>query len=256
MQPEKPLPGRRAGFPGGAAAPGRASVAAVAAYGFVQIASCFFHRSGAGAETAALYAMPAWKAAAAIVGGAAPALIFAAALLVANRGKDLALTHPPDFFCAFFLFGLAVAAPALSVFAIPFDLALRFLGFENAPQPLMDYFMSAGAPPVAKAAVVFCVLAIAPVAEEIAFRAVLWRGLAAWFRDLAPRRGARKAECAAAVASSALFAAMHGSAWAFVPLFAFALALCAVYRRKSLLAAIALHSGFNAGSCVLALTGA
>ena len=57
----------------------------------------------------------------------------------------------------------------------------------------------------------------------------------------------------AAVLSSLFFAALHLSVPAVLPLFAFALFLCAVWRRWGLAASFGAHAGFNAANVAFAL---
>lgn len=84
---------------------------------------------------------------------------------------------------------------------------------------------------------------VAPIAEELFFRGVAYN---AWIRERGPRF--------ALYGSAALFALIHGSVFALVPIFALGIALALVYRRTgSLPAAIAMHAGFNAISVVLTL---
>lgn len=81
-------------------------------------------------------------------------------------------------------------------------------------------------------------IVVAPVTEELLFRGAL-------FGSLRARIGSR----AAALLSSLLFAAVHGSLTALVPLFVLALVLCWVYERSgSLVAPVAVHMLNNATS--------
>ena len=84
---------------------------------------------------------------------------------------------------------------------------------------------------------------VAPIAEELFFRGVAYN---AWIRERGPRF--------ALYGSAALFALIHGSVFAFAPIFALGIALALVYRHTgSLPAAMAMHAGFNAISVVLTL---
>jgi len=86
-------------------------------------------------------------------------------------------------------------------------------------------------------------LLVAPVAEEIFFRGVVFN---AWERE----RGV----WVAVIGSALLFAAIHTSLFALVPIFALGVTLALVYRStRSLAATIALHAGFNAISVAIAL---
>lgn len=83
---------------------------------------------------------------------------------------------------------------------------------------------------------VVMVVVIAPLAEEVVFRAALLEGLAA-------RIGAWPAIIAQAV----VFAALHRSVWLLFPTFVLGLALgYLAHTRRSLWPAIALHAGYNA----------
>lgn len=78
-------------------------------------------------------------------------------------------------------------------------------------------------------------IALAPVAEEIIFRGVLYPAL----------RQQGRPQMALFV-SSLLFASIHGNVMTFLPLFAFALVLvCLVERTDGLIAAITAHAVFN-----------
>ena len=194
--------------------------------------------------------------------GAAPGGLAArlrAMLRAAPRGRGA-----PGAAVSFLLFGAFVFAPALAILSAPVGLALEALGVEPEPQFAAKLFALPGAGPATRLALALSVTVLAPVAEEVLYRAILWQGLcAALQKRLSGNADAPHGRClpglgspadAAAAALCALFfAALHASAWAFVPLAIFALALSAVYRRFSLGCAIALHAGFNAGGCALAL---
>jgi hypothetical protein len=91
--------------------------------------------------------------------------------------------------------------------------------------------------------VVLAVVILAPIAEEVFFRGVVFN---AWLRE-----GGRRW---AYIGSSALFAAIHLSLVLLVPIFLLGLALAWIYRRTgSLLAPIAMHATVNGISVALAL---
>lgn len=93
------------------------------------------------------------------------------------------------------------------------------------------------------AIVVVAVVVVAPIAEEVFFRGVAF---GAWAREYGPRR--------ALVMSALLFAAIHASLAALVPIFVLGLALAAIYwRTRNLASSITLHATFNAISVVIAL---
>lgn len=115
---------------------------------------------------------------------------------------------------------------------------LESIGFDAEPQAaeqaiaLVDPWL-----------VVVAVVILAPIAEEIFFRGVVFN---AWLRE-----GGRRW---AFLGSSALFALIHISVVALVPIFLLGLALAWVYQRTgNLLAPIAMHATVNAISVALAL---
>ena len=92
--------------------------------------------------------------------------------------------------------------------------------------------------------VVIAIVILAPIAEEVFFRGVVFN---AWLRE-----GGRRW---AYVGSAALFAAIHLSLLSFLPIFLLGLALAWVYERsgRNLLAPIAMHATVNGISVAMAL---
>ena len=91
--------------------------------------------------------------------------------------------------------------------------------------------------------VILAVVILAPIAEEIFFRGVVFNALL--------REGGRRW---AYIGSSALFAVIHVSLVALVPILLLGLALAWIYRRTgNLLAPIAMHATVNGISVALAL---
>jgi membrane protease YdiL (CAAX protease family) len=91
--------------------------------------------------------------------------------------------------------------------------------------------------------VVVAIVILAPIAEEIFFRGVVFN---AWLRE-----GGRRW---AYIGSAALFAAIHLSLLSLLPIFLLGLALAWVYERtRNLLAPIAMHATVNGISVALAL---
>ena len=87
------------------------------------------------------------------------------------------------------------------------------------------------------------IVILAPIAEELFFRGVIFNAFL--------REGGRRW---AFLGSSALFAAIHLSLVAFVPIFVLGLALAWVYdRTNNLLAPIAMHMVVNGASVIIAL---
>jgi membrane protease YdiL (CAAX protease family) len=91
--------------------------------------------------------------------------------------------------------------------------------------------------------VILAVVILAPIAEEVFFRGVVFN---AWLREDGRRW--------AFIGSSALFALIHASIVALVPIFLLGLALAWIYQRTgNLLAPIAMHAMVNGVSVALAL---
>ncbi len=92
--------------------------------------------------------------------------------------------------------------------------------------------------------IVFGVVLVAPIAEEIFFRGVVFN---AWLRE-----GGRRY---AYIGSAALFAIIHVSLVSLIPIFILGLALAWVYERSgfTLLAPMAMHATVNGISVALAL---
>jgi len=91
--------------------------------------------------------------------------------------------------------------------------------------------------------VILAVVILAPIAEEVFFRGVVFN---AWLRE-----GGRRW---AFIGSSALFALIHASVVALLPIFLLGLALAWIYQRTgNLLAPIAMHAMVNGISVALAL---
>jgi membrane protease YdiL (CAAX protease family) len=139
------------------------------------------------------------------------------------------------------LLGLAMSIPAWLVAQLLATLAaviLQALGF-SPDLGVADTVIARGDPTV----ILLAFLLVAPVAEEIFFRGVVFN---AWEREYG--------QWVAVGGSAALFAVIHTSLFALVPIFALGIALALVYRRtRSLVATMAMHAGFNAISVTIAL---
>lgn len=86
-------------------------------------------------------------------------------------------------------------------------------------------------------------IVVAPVAEEIFFRGIVYN---AWLREFGVRR--------AVIGSAVLFALIHGSIFVILPIFALGVGLALLYRRTgSLPASIAMHATFNGITLALGL---
>jgi membrane protease YdiL (CAAX protease family) len=139
------------------------------------------------------------------------------------------------------LIGLGLAVPAwigAQLLAAAAALLLEAVGFSQEVG-VLDTVLERGDPTV----ILVAFLLVAPAAEEIFFRGVVYN---AWERERGPR--------VALFGSAALFAVIHTSLFSLVPIFALGIALAIVYRStRSLLATIAMHAGFNAISVAIAL---
>ncbi len=137
--------------------------------------------------------------------------------------------------------GLALAIPAwvgVTLLANLSAAVLRALGVEQ-DTGIVDSVMQRGDPTV----IVLAVVLVAPIAEELFFRGVVYN---AWEREYGGR--------VAVLGSAALFALIHASLYLFVPIFALGVVLALVYRwTRSLPAVMVLHAGFNAVTVTLTL---
>lgn len=115
---------------------------------------------------------------------------------------------------------------------------LEQLGFDAQPQAAEQAIQM-----VDPWLVIVAVVILAPIAEEVFFRGVVFN---AWVREGGPRW--------AFIGSSILFALIHISVVALLPIFLLGLALAWIYRRSgNLLAPIAMHATVNGISVALAL---
>jgi membrane protease YdiL (CAAX protease family) len=174
--------------------------------------------------------------------GAANVLVVALLLLLwrlPDRGRDEAAPAPfrRSTVIRDLLWGAALALallPALDGATRIGGVLLRAMGQEPALQDLVGLIRDEGRPGVLVGAGVFVTI-LAPLAEEMVFRGFVYTGLR---RVAGPGR--------AAVASAVLFALIHGSPYASLPLFGLGLALAFLYERNgSLTAPVALHGAFN-----------
>jgi len=137
--------------------------------------------------------------------------------------------------------GLGLSVPAWIAATGLTYLATRLLeGFGvRSEAGILDRVLARGDPTV----ILLALIVVAPAAEEFFFRGVVYN---IWERERGP--------VVALYGSALLFAVIHASLFAFVPIFALGIALALVYRRtRSLPASIAMHAGFNAISAVIAL---
>lgn len=137
-----------------------------------------------------------------------------------------------------YFFGLFSLIALVSLF---WNVALTLSGVEIEPQEVVEYFRDVDGG--MKFFALFSVMFLAPVSEELVFRGVMYGGLK-------NRIGA----VFSAVIVSILFAAVHFSLPAFMPIFVLSLLLIAVYERYGdLRASMVVHSLFNSLMSLLML---
>jgi membrane protease YdiL (CAAX protease family) len=137
------------------------------------------------------------------------------------------------------LIGLGLAIPAwigTTLLSLLVTLVLQAVGIDQQPG-IVDEAVRQVDPTV----LIVALLVVAPIAEELFFRGVVFN---AWERERGPR--------VALYGSAALFAAIHDAVSA-APIFFLGLFLAHVYRTtRSLPTTIAVHAGFNGISLTLA----
>ena len=145
------------------------------------------------------------------------------------------------------LLGVVVALAFLPVGMVLQEVSIRLLGwfhFHAPPQAAVDEFTKA-ASPASRAYLAFFAIFLAPVAEEILFRGILYSAL----KQIGYPRFALWG-------SAVAFAAIHLNAPIFLPLLVLGLALAWLYERtNNLLATITAHSLFNAINVALLYAG-
>ena len=138
------------------------------------------------------------------------------------------------------IIALAVAVPVMVALKILSTLVLEKLGWPVEDQRAVELLLGAKSIGMKIYLGIFAVV-IAPLAEEFVFRGLLFSSFkkAGW------------SKCGWVVVSL-LFAAIHGSAPIFLPLFVFALALTWLYETtEGLLAPVMAHGIFNAGNLAI-----
>lgn len=154
--------------------------------------------------------------------------------------SDLGILRRVKIFCkgAGYLLGFFLCIVSVSALWGEF---LTSLGFEVQEQPMVEYFgESEGAPRVLA---FFAIAFFAPVAEELVFRGVMYGAL----KD-------KLGGVFAAVIVSAVFALIHFSLIAILPIFLLSIVLIALYERYAdLTAPIAAHCAFNTIMAVMIL---
>jgi membrane protease YdiL (CAAX protease family) len=135
--------------------------------------------------------------------------------------------------------------PLLTLADLGWEPLLKAVGLPTEHQELVDRFVQVRSPVLLALMIIFA-LVVAPVSEELIFRAGLFRFL----RTRAPR-------WIAFVASAGLFALLHANWVSFLPLCVLGLVFAVAYERTgSLTVPILAHALFNLNSLLLVLASA
>ncbi len=136
------------------------------------------------------------------------------------------------------------AMPVVTAINLGWQGLLSLANVEAPPQDLVFLMVDAESP-LTRAVLIGFAVVVAPLAEEIVFRAGLFRFL----RTRVPR-------AVAYLAPAVIFGALHGSLAAFVPLTALALVFAYAYERSGRIAVpIIAHSLFNLNTVILLFGG-
>lgn len=134
--------------------------------------------------------------------------------------------------------------PLVFVAAMVWQAVLRAAGLPTDQQEMVELVRNADSPGLILLIALLAVV-LAPVAEELVFRAGLFR----YLRTRVPRS-------LALAAPSLLFAALHGNVVAFAPLAVFGVLLSLAYEKSGrLLVPIVAHALFNLHTLALVLSG-
>jgi membrane protease YdiL (CAAX protease family) len=137
------------------------------------------------------------------------------------------------------------AMPLLVLTSLAWRALLQLLGLPAERQALVDLFQQAESGPLL-ALLIAIAVGLAPITEEIVFRAGLFR----YARTRLPR-------ALALLAPAILFAALHANLSSFAPLVVLAVVFSLAYERTgSIGVPIIAHGLFNLNTVVLILSGA
>ncbi len=142
------------------------------------------------------------------------------------------------------LIALLAAFPVLTAINLVWTSGLNALGLDTSQQELVEIFSEMKSTP-ALLGMIFLAVVVAPLTEEVIFRAGLFRYLRS-----------RTSSWVALGLPAGIFAIMHGNLVAFGPLFALGLVFAIAYERTGRIAIpIIAHSLFNLNTVVLLLVG-
>ncbi len=137
-----------------------------------------------------------------------------------------------------------ILLPLITAASLGWQFVLARLGLEAAPQDLVGMFLSVDSP-LLLAAMILLATVVAPISEELVFRAGLFR----YLRGRAPR-------WAALVLPALLFAALHANLASFVPLTVLGVLFALAYERTGRIAVpIVAHGLFNLNTIMLLFAG-
>jgi uncharacterized protein len=137
-----------------------------------------------------------------------------------------------------------ISLPLIHGIGLAWKTLLDSLGFPTGEQEMIDLFRSAD-DPVLLAFMIFLAAVIAPITEELIFRAGLFRYLRT-----------RVSRGFALVIPALLFGLLHGNLTAFLPIFALGLLFSLAYERTGRIAVpMIAHALFNLNTIVLAMAG-
>ncbi len=142
------------------------------------------------------------------------------------------------------LITLLVALPVLTGINLIWTTTLDHFGFDTSRQELVQIFAEAGSPGIILG-MTFLAVVLAPLTEELVFRAGMFR----YLRTRAPA-------WIAFPLPAAIFALLHGNLVAFGPLFMLGIIFAIAYERTGRIAVpIIAHGLFNLNTVVLILAG-
>ncbi len=137
----------------------------------------------------------------------------------------------------------ALLAPAVAPLSLLSALLLERAGAVPAPQDVARSVLAAAASPASLAACAAALVLVAPLGEELLYRALLLRGLRA-----------RLPAAAALPLAAAVFAAVHLAPAQTPSLFVVGLVFALLYDRGSLALSFGAHAAFNAANLVFLLS--
>lgn len=138
----------------------------------------------------------------------------------------------------------AAVIPVLLAASWGWTALLRRFGLPDERQDIIDIFTQTQSPAIL-AGIALLAIVIAPLNEELLFRAGVFR----FARDRASRP-------AALLLSSVFFAALHANLASFLPLVLLGVTLALAYEKSgSLVSSVALHALFNLNTTLIVLSG-